>query len=128
MSLKRRSISWPPRGNGRYATPATSQTALSASYGAIFSPRLGISFCMSLTVASASTCVCMSMVLVIGSPRMAGFFAHNGRGGARYGGHASPLVMPGLDPGIHGQARSENVLNRFRLRNPHHALPDQVRP
>jgi len=49
-------------------------------------------------VASASTWVWMSMVLVIGSPRMAGFFAHNGRGGARHGGHASPFVMPGLDP------------------------------
>src|ERR1700733_3549201 len=106
MSLNRRSISWPPRGNGRYATPATSQTALSASYGAIFRPRLGISFCMSLTVASASTCVCISMVLVIGSPRMAGFFAHNGRGGARHGGDAFLLVMARLDPGIHGEDSS----------------------
>jgi hypothetical protein len=47
--------------------------------------------------------VCISMVLVIGSPRMAGFFAHNGRGGARHGGHASPFVMLGLDPGIYAE-------------------------
>jgi hypothetical protein len=26
---------------------------------------------------------------------MAGFFAHNGRGGARHGGHASPFAVPG---------------------------------
>src|SRR5580700_7489933 len=127
MSLNRRSMSWPPRGNGRYATPATSQTALSASYGAIFSPRLGISFCMSLTVASASTCVCMSMVLVIGSPRMAGFFAHNGRGGARHGGHASHSSCPGLTRAIHGEVRPVDCAKPLSTAEQHHGLPDQVR-
>jgi hypothetical protein len=39
---------------------------------------------------------------------MAGFFAHNGREGARHGGHASPLVMPGPDPGIHGEDSSDD--------------------
>jgi hypothetical protein len=48
---------------------------------------------------------------------MAGFFAHNGRGGARHGGHASSFVMPGLDSGIHAEVPPADCAKPLSMRS-----------
>jgi hypothetical protein len=54
---------------------------------------------------------------------MAGFFAHNGRGGARHGGHAPRSSCPGLEPGIHAEVGPEDRAKPLSIAEQDDAMP-----